>query len=278
MATVGLIAGSGRFPILVAQEARRMNVDIVALGIRGVTDASLEPLVSRLDYFKLGQLDAPIKALKSAGVTRAVMAGKVQHASLFGGVLPDFRAIKVFARLKDKRTDTILKAVADEFSLEGIELISSAAYLSHLLAGEGRLSRRGSDAEEKANMRLGWRAAKAVAGQDIGQTVVVSENAVVAVEAMEGTDACILRAADIAASHGGKPRLTVVKVAKPGQDLRFDIPVMGLDSLSVFAKARVSAVALEAGTTLLFDKEKFMQEADAAKICVMGFAPEGPAS
>ena len=278
MATVGLIAGSGRFPILVAQEAKRMNVDVVALGIKGVTDPSLEPLVSRLDYFKLGQLDAPIRAFKAAGVTRAVMAGKVQHASLFGGVLPDFRAVKVFARLKDKRTDTILKAVADEFAADGIELMSSAAYLSHLLAGEGRLSRRGPDAEEAANMRLGWRAAKAVAGQDIGQTVVVSDNAVVAVEAMEGTDACILRAADIAAGHGRRPRLTVVKVAKPGQDLRFDVPVIGLDSISVFAKAGVTALALEAGSTLLFDKEAFMQHADAAKLCVMGFSAAGPAS
>jgi DUF1009 family protein len=267
---VGLIAGSGRFPILFAEEARRMNVEVVALGIKGVTDESLERLVGSVQYFKLGQIDKPIQALKSAGVAKAVMAGKVQHASLFGGVLPDLRAAKLLARLSDKRTDTILKAVADEFAKDGIELLSSATYLSHLLVPEGPLTARKPDAAEVSDMKLGWQAAKAVAGFDIGQTVVVSGGAVVAVEGMEGTDACVLRARDIARARGSKPRLCVVKVAKPKQDLRFDLPVIGLDTLGVFKDAGVSALALEAGSTLVFDREEFVRGADAQKLAIVG--------
>ncbi len=273
---VGLIAGSGRFPILVAEEGRRRDVEFVALGIPGVTDPALEKLTP-VQYFKLGQLDKPIKVLKDAGVTRAVMAGKVQHASLFGGIMPDLRAGKLLMRLADKRTDTILKAVADEFSKDGIELVSSATYLGHLLVPAGPLTRRSPDAAELADIRLGWKAAKAVAGFDIGQTVVVKDGAVVAVEGMEGTDACILRARDIAASQGKKTtRLSVVKVAKPKQDMRFDIPVIGLDSLKVFAAASVSALAVEAGTTLIFDRAEFVRKADEQKLAVLGCPPEGP--
>jgi DUF1009 family protein len=273
---VGLIAGSGRFPILFAEEARRMHVEVVALGIQGVTDKSLERLVPKMQYFKLGQIDKPIRVLKDQGVSRVVMAGKVQHASLFGGVMPDLRAAKLLARLSDKRTDTILKAVADEFAKDGIELLSSATYLSHLLMPEGALTARKPDAAEAADIRLGWRAAKAVAGFDIGQTVVVSEGAVIAVEGMEGTDACVLRARDLARARGQKPKLTVVKVAKPGQDLRFDLPVIGLDTLGVLEDAGVTALALQAGTTLIFDKDLFVKQAEARKLAVAGFAPEGP--
>jgi len=272
---LGLIAGSGRFPLLVASEARRIGVAVVALGIAGVTDKSLESVVGRVHYFKLGQLDKPIRLLKESGVSEAVMAGKVQHVSLFGGVMPDLRAARLLARLPDKRTDTILKAVADEFAKDGIKLISSAAYLSHLLMPEGTLTARKPDPAESADIRLGWRAAKALAGFDIGQTVVVKDGAVIAVEAMEGTDACILRAKDLAHSQGQKPALTVVKVAKPRQDLRFDLPVIGLDSLKIFAEAGVSAVALEAGSTLIFDKEQFVKTADAQKLAISGIRPEG---
>jgi UDP-2,3-diacylglucosamine hydrolase len=241
-----------------------------------VTDPALEKLTP-VQYFKLGQLDKPIKVLKDAGVTKAVMAGKVQHASLFGGIMPDLRAGKLLMKLADKRTDTILKAVADEFAKDGIELVSSVAYLSHLLVGPGTLTKRAPDAAELSDMKLGWRAAKAVAGFDIGQTVVVKDGAVVAVEGMEGTDACILRARDIAASQGKKTtKLSVIKVAKPKQDMRFDIPVIGLDSLKVFAEASVSALAVEAGTTLLFDKDEFIKAADAQKLALIGCPAEGP--
>jgi len=276
MEKLGLLAGSGRFPILIAEEARRVGVELVALGMQGMTDPALEQAAGKVHYFKLGQLGKAIETFKSHGVTKAVMAGKVQHVSVFGGILPDLRAAKVLARLPDKRTDTILKAVADEFAKDGIELQSSVGYLGHLLVGEGVQGARKPDAAELADMRLGWKAAKALAGFDVGQTVVCSNSAVVALEGMEGTDACIRRAKDLAASQRKKYPLTVVKVAKPKQDLRFDIPVLGLDSLSVFKECGVTALALEAGSTLIFDKPEFLKAADIQKLAIVGYKAEGP--
>lgn len=253
-----------------------MGVPVVALGISGVTDPALEALCGSVAYFPLGQISKPIAHLRAAGVSRAVMVGKVQHSSLFGGVRPDLRAIKLLAGLRDKRTDTILRAVADEFARDGIELLSSATFLAHLLVPLGALTRRRPAATERADIRLGWSAAKAVAGFDIGQTVVVRDGAVIAVEAMEGTDAAILRARDLARAHGRATPLTVVKVAKPRQDPRFDIPVLGLDSLETFAQAKVSAVAVEAGTTIIFDKDSFLRLADERKLAIVGLPAEGP--
>ncbi|OGR86358.1 MAG: hypothetical protein A3J74_09795 [Elusimicrobia bacterium RIFCSPHIGHO2_02_FULL_57_9] len=279
MLKLGLIAGSGRFPLLFAEEARRMHMEVCALGIKGLTDPALEKMVGKVQYFKLGQLDKPIKALREEGITQVVMAGKVQHASLFGGIMPDLRAAKLLTRLPDRRTDTILKAVANEFSKDGIELLPSSTYLSHLLVTEGVLTSRKPHAAEIADIKLGWRAAKALAGFDIGQTVVVKDGAVIAVEGMEGTDACILRARDIANSQGKHPQLAVVKVGKPNQDMRFDIPVLGLDSIAVFSQARVCALALEAGSAIIFDKDAFLQQADEKKIAIVGYKnPEGAPS
>ena len=276
MEKLGILAGSGRFPVLIAEEARRAGMEVVVLGISGVTDAAIESVASKISYFKLGQISKAIEAFKSAGVTKAVMAGKVQHVSLFGGFLPDLRAAKILARLPDKRTDTILKAVADEFAKDGIVLQSSVGHLGHLLVGEGVQGARKPDAAEIADIKLGWKAAKALAGFDVGQTVVVSNGAVVALEGMEGTDACIRRAKDLSASQGKKFTLTVAKVAKPKQDPRFDIPVLGMDSLKVFAECGVTALALEAGSTLIFDKPEFMKAADAQKLAIVGYKPEGP--
>ena len=250
---------------------------VVALGIPGVTDPALEAAAGGLRWFKLGQIDAPIKALKDAGVRRVVMAGKVQHVSLFGGVMPDWRAAKVLLGLKDKRTDTILRAVTDEFQKDGLEFVSSALYLEHLLAPNGALTKKTFSKEQLADAALGWKAAKAVAGFDIGQTVVAQDGAVVAVEGMEGTDACVARAAELARTQGREPALVVVKVAKPRQDFRFDLPVVGLDTLVNFKKAGVKALAFEAGATLIFDRERFAADADAAGLAVAGFPPEGPA-
>jgi DUF1009 family protein len=275
---LGLVAGSGRFPLLVAEEAKRRGVPVVALGIPGVTDEALARLTDTLTWFKLGQIDAPIKALKDKGVRQVVMAGKIQHVSLFGGILPDWRAAKLLLTLKDKRTDTILKAVVDEFQKDGLEFISSAAYLEHLLAPNGSLTKKRFSKDELNDAALGWKAAKAVAGFDIGQTVVVQGGAVVAVEGMEGTDACVERAAALARTSGREPSLVVVKVAKPKQDFRFDLPVVGLDSLIHFKKMGVKALALEAGATLIFDRERFAADADASGISVAGYPPEGISS
>lgn len=259
-----------------AEEAKRRGVPVVALGIPGVTDPALEAVAGGLTWFKLGQIDAPIKALKDAGVRRVVMAGKVQHVSLFGGVMPDWRAAKVLLGLKDKRTDTILRAVADEFAKDGLEFVSSATYLEHLLAPNGALTKKAFTKAQLADAALGWRAAKAVAGFDIGQTVVAQDGAVVAVEGMEGTDACVQRAADLARTQGREPALVVVKVAKPRQDFRFDLPVVGLDTLAAFRAAGVKALAFEAGSTLVFDRDRFAADADASGLAVAGFPPEGP--
>jgi DUF1009 family protein len=250
-------------------------VTVVALAIPGVTDPALETIAS-VGWFRLGQIDAPIKHLKDAGVRQVVMAGKVQHVSLFGGVLPDWRAAKLLLSLKDKRTDTVLKAVADEFAKDGLEFVSSAAWLEHLLAPIGPLTKLGFRAEQAADAALGWRAAKAVAGFDIGQTVVVQAGAVVAVEGMEGTDECVRRASTLARSQGRSASLTVVKVAKPRQDFRFDLPVVGLDTLETLRAGGARALALEAGATLVFDRERFAVAADAAGVAVVGFPPEGP--
>jgi DUF1009 family protein len=206
------------------------------------------------------------------------MAGKVQHVSLFGGVMPDWRAAKILLGLKDKRTDTILKAVVDEFAKEGFEFVSSATYLEHLLAPHGPLTQRSLTSAQQKDAGLGWRAAKALAGWDIGQTVVVQDGAVVAVEAMEGTDACVERAGALARSQGREPALVVVKVAKPSQDFRFDLPVVGLETLARFLAAGVKALALEAGSTLVFDRALFTRTADEGGIAISGFKPEGPFS
>lgn len=241
-----------------------------------MTDEALARLVDTLTWFKLGQIDAPIKALKDRGVRKVVMAGKVQHVSLFGGVLPDWRAAKVLLGLKDKRTDTILRAVADEFAKDGLEFVSSALYLEHLLAPDGPLTKKALTADQLRDAALGWRAAKAVAGFDIGQTVVAQGAAIVAVEGMEGTDACVKRAGELARTQGREPALVVVKVAKPRQDFRFDLPVVGLDTLETFRAAGVKALVFEAGATLIFDRERFAADADAAGLAVAGFPPEGP--
>ena len=251
---------------------------VVALGIPGVTDPALEKIAGGLTWFKLGQIDAPIKALKDKGVKKVVMAGKVQHVSLFGGVLPDWRAAKVLMGLKDKRTDTVLGAIADEFAKDGLEFVSSALYLEHLLAPNGALTKRSFTKAQLSDAALGWKAAKAVAGFDIGQTVVAQGGAIVAVEGMEGTDACVGRAAELARTQGREPALVVIKVAKPRQDFRFDLPVVGLDSLVTFQKAGVKALAFEAGATLIFDRAQFAAQADAAGLVVAGFPPEGPIS
>ena len=270
--TIGLIAGSGRFPLLFAQEAKRQGHRVVAIALSGVTEDSLSEIADEVHTFKLGKVSAPLRALKKAGVRRAVMAGKVQHNSLFGGIMPDLRAIKILAGLRDRRTDTILRALADEFAKEGIELISSATHLSHLMPEPGVLTRRAPSKSESADIELGWRAAKAIAGFDIGQSVAVRDRAVVAVEAMEGTDALLLRAAQIVRSHGRKPGLVLVKVAKPQQDFRFDLPVLGPDSLRAFREAGITAAAIEAGKTILLDKDEFLRGADDMKLAVLARA------
>ncbi|MBI4056582.1 MAG: UDP-2,3-diacylglucosamine diphosphatase LpxI [Elusimicrobia bacterium] len=293
---IGLIAGGGRFPILFAQEAKRMGRKVVAIGIKGVTSPDLEGEVEKIQCFRLGQLTKPIAFLREFGVAQAVMAGKVQHGSLFGGILPDARAFKILARLKDRRTDSILGEIAEEFAKEGIQLLSSATFLSHLIPHKGVLTGRKPTATEKEDIKLGWRVAKNLSGLDVGQTVVVKEGTVVAVEGMEGTDACILRASEIVAQYAirntqyvkknedlqntnrlsriSNRDLVVVKVAKPKQDFRFDLPVLGADTIETLRRAEVRVVAIEAGKSLILDQDHFIKEANELGTTVVAIEGE----
>lgn len=261
---LGLIAGNGRFPLLLAEEAKRRGRSVVAVAIKEETDPALEKLVDACHWLNLGQIKKTIQLLHDAGVKEAVMAGQVKHVRIFDLRHLDFTAVKLFASLKDRKTDTILGAVADEFAKSGITFQPSTAYLQNLLAAEGVLTRRSPTAEQNADIVFGLETAKAVGGLDLGQTVCVKDRAVLAVEAIEGTDECIRRAGRYAEGF------VVAKTAKPRQDVRFDVPVVGIRTLEALKEAKAAVLAVEAGKTLFFDKEEFLKGADAAGLVVLG--------
>jgi DUF1009 family protein len=269
---LGLIAGNGTFPFLVLRAARQAGHSVVVVAIEGEAWADLEPLASQLGrttftWISLGQLGKCIRAFTDAGVKRAVMAGQVKHVKLFGGVLPDMTLLKVLTRLKAKNTDALIAAVADVLQDHGVTLMDSTALLPELVAGAGVLSQaRPTEAMEK-DFAFGARMAELVAGGDIGQTVVVKDCAVVAVEAMEGTDAVIARAGALA----GKGT-RVVKVAKPKQDMRFDVPVVGVATIDAMKAAGADGLSIDAGQTLMLDGAAFVQAANQAGIVVVGRA------
>lgn len=268
MKPLGLLAGNGRFPFLVAQEARKQGRRVVAVAFREDADPALEQVVDSFHWVFVGQLNRWVEIFKSEGVHEAVMAGLVRHSSMYADLRkfhPDMRALKVFWRLKDRKADTILTAVADELAKDGIKLIPSIQHLTHVLAPEGLLTRRRPTKDEMADIQFGFRLAKEMAGLDIGQTVCVKDKAVIAVEAMEGTDRCIRRAGELAQGN-----FTVVKVAKPRQDLRFDVPVVGLQTLETFQEAGGGILAVEAGKTLLFDQAQMIEWANGEKIGIVG--------
>jgi DUF1009 family protein len=264
MKPLGLIAGNGQFPILVAQEARRQGRAVVVAAIEGETDPALVECVDALHWMKLGQIKRAIDILKSAGADEAVMAGQVKHVSIFDLRHLDATAVKILATLPNKKTDTILGAVAEVFAREGIRFLPSTTYLADRLAPEGPMTSLRPTGNQKRDILFGFRTAKAIAGLDLGQTVCVKDQAVVAIEAMEGTDACIRRAGTFS------PGVTVAKVAKPRQDIRFDVPVIGIRTLESLIAAGAAVLAVEAGKTLLFDKEEFLKGAQEAKIVVIG--------
>lgn len=266
MTALGLIAGNGRFPFLLADEARRQGRPVVAAAIEGETDPALADRVDRLEWFKLGQVKRTIQFFKEAGATDAVMAGQVKHASIFDLRHLDTAAVKILATLPDKKTDTILRAVADLFAREGIRFMSSVAYLGNALAPAGAITKTRPTGDQRRDIAFGFKTAKAIAGLDLGQTVCVKDQAVLAVEAIEGTDACIRRAGE----H--QPGAVVVKVSKPRQDLRFDVPVVGRRTLESLVAAKAAVLAVEAGKTLFFDRDEFIQGAEAAGVVVVGVA------
>lgn len=261
-----LIAGNGRFPFLVLEAARASGRPMLVAAIREEADPGLERLADGFHWIGLGELSKLIEVLKGSGVTHAVMAGQVEHARIFSSIRPDWRLLKLLMSLPRKNTDSLIGAVASVLAEEGITLLDSTAFLKPLLADEGPLTRRAPNADERANVEYGLRVARELARLDIGQTVVIAERACVAVEAMEGTDAVIQRAATLSQ---GRP-LTVVKVAKPSQDMRFDVPVVGPSTARTMQQANATALSIEAGKTLLLDKEELLRLADDAGIAVVG--------
>jgi DUF1009 family protein len=271
-APIGLIAGNGTFPFLVLRAARQAGHDVVVVAIKGEASPELEPLAHQLGgtaftWIALGQLGKCLTTFGKAGVSRAVMAGQVKHVKLFGGVLPDFTLLKVLGRLQSQNTDSLIAAVADVLEEHGITLIDSTALLPEFVAKPGVLSRTSPSAEMDRDFEYGRRIADAIAGLDVGQTIVVKDRAVVAVEAMEGTDAIVARAGALAG-----PGTRVIKVAKPRQDMRFDVPVVGVATITAMQAAGADALSIDAGKTLIVDGEAFIRAADAAGIVVVGRA------
>jgi UDP-2,3-diacylglucosamine hydrolase len=262
---LGLIAGNGRFPFLVADAARRQGRRVVAVAIREETFPDLEGRVDAMHWVSLGQLGRCLEALKSEGVTEAVMAGQVKHRQIFSGIVPDLKMMALLARVAVKNTDSLIGAVADFLAREGISLLPSTALLEDHLAAPGAMTRRKPSKDERQDIEYGRSVARALAGLDLGQTVVIKDRAAVALEAMEGTDEVIRRAGKLAG-----PGTTVVKVAKPRQDMRFDVPVVGAATVEVMREAGARVLALEAGRTLLLDKLGFLAAADEAGIAVWG--------
>lgn len=269
MSRIGLIAGNGRFPFLALQGARGLGHDVTVVAIKEEAFADLEPAArdARADFHwvSLGQLGQCIKILKAAGVSEAVMAGQVKHAKIFSGIMPDLTLLSVITRLKGRNTDALISAVADVMRGEGIELLDSTAFLQPLLAREGTLSDRAPDEQEREDVAFGYRMADGVAALDIGQTIAVKDKAVVAVEAMEGTDEVIRRAGRLAG-----PGVRIVKVAKPKQDMRFDVPVVGVATIEAMQAAGATALSVDAGRTLVLDGARVFVRANEAGIAIIG--------
>lgn len=262
----GLIAGNGRFPFLVLEGARAAGVEMVVAAIREETDPRIAELASTIEWISVGHLGKLIRFFRKEGVDQVIMAGQVRHVQIFKlSALPDLRMARMLARLKRRNTDALLGAVADELESEGIRLIDSTTYLQPLLARAGVLTRRAPDKSELADIEYGREVAHELARLDLGQTIVVKRQAVVALEAMEGTDATIRRAAELVR---GRP-LTVIKVAKPNQDMRFDVPVIGLQTIETLVACHVTAVSLTADKTLIFDREETLEAANRHRIAIV---------
>jgi DUF1009 family protein len=278
MSKLGLIAGNGRFPFLLLDAARSHGLTVVVAAIKEETDpeidarAAADPQI-HVHWLSLGELSRLIETFQAEGVTRAVMAGQVKHKQIFSAIRPDWRLAKLLLNLRTRSTDVLLGAIAKVLGDEGIELISSTHYLEPLLAQPGVLTARAPDQEEEKNIAYGRIVANAIAAYDLGQTVVIAAQACVAVEAMEGTDATITRAGQLLQRDDEtstlRRHLTVVKVAKPNQDMRFDVPVIGIATIQTMRAAGATCLSIEAGRTLLFDREVITAAANDAGIAIV---------
>jgi UDP-2,3-diacylglucosamine hydrolase len=263
----GLIAGNGQFPFLVLQSAREQNLDVVVAAIKEETFPEIEAQGYPVHWLGLGQLGKLIRVFQEAGVTQAIMAGQVRHVQIFSSSIPDLTMIRMLAGLRQRNTDALIGGIARILDEAGIRLVDSTLLLKPHMAPEGPVTRRDLNSHEKEDVEYGRPIAHKIAMLDIGQTIVIRDKAVVAVEAMEGTDAAIRRAASLA----NERKLTVIKVSKPKQDMRFDVPVVGIPTIETMAACGATALALDAHKTLIFDRGKFIDLADRSNISVVGF-------
>jgi UDP-2,3-diacylglucosamine hydrolase len=260
----GLIAGNGRFPFLVLEAARSQGIEMAVIALKEEASPELEKLAKRLHWVSLGELSKAIELMQGEGVKQAVMAGQVKHNKIFGAIRPDWKLAKLLFSLPRKNTNSLIGAVAKVLEEEGIELVDSTLFLKPLVPEVGVLTRRAPNEQENSDIEYGLGVARQIAAMDVGQTVVISDQACVAVEAMEGTDETIERAGRYAQ---GKP-LVVVKVSKPKQDMRFDVPVVGIPTVESMRRAGATALALDAGRTLLFERSVLIAKADEAGIAI----------
>jgi UDP-2,3-diacylglucosamine hydrolase len=272
----GLIAGNGQFPFMVVEGARKVGASLSVAAIREETDPRIEQEVDRLTWIGIGQLGKMIRFFKSEGVEKAIMAGQVKHVQIFSRAIPDLRMLKVLLKLPRRNTDSLIGAIAAELASEGIELVDSTYFLQDYLPGAGTLTRRQPSAAERADVEYGMEIAQKIAGLDLGQTIVVRSKACVSIEAMEGTDATIQRAGLLLHGDPGaqgvrlsKGPLTVLKLAKPNQDMRFDVPVTGVPTIETMAAAGATCLCISAGKTLMFDRNEMIALADKNKIAII---------
>jgi UDP-2,3-diacylglucosamine hydrolase len=270
MERIGLIAGNGTFPLLFARTARQAGLAVVAVAHTGETPAELAQCVEHITWIEVGQLDTMIQAFQAHGVRRAVMAGGIRKAALMEHFAPDARALRFLAGLTQWSDDTLLRGVAAELEGEGIAVVESTLFLAALLTPHGPLTPRQPDEAQWRDIHYGLAVAKGVGAWDVGQTVVVKSRMVLAVEALEGTDAALRRGGALA--HGGA---VAVKVSKPGQDLRFDVPAVGPATVAACREAGIAVFALEAGKTLLLERETVLREAAAADLVIVGVDADG---
>jgi DUF1009 family protein len=265
-----MIAGNGRFPLLALETARSLGHEVVAVAIKGEASQEVERHAARTYWISIGELSRLIEILKQERVTEVMMTGQVKHVSIFSSIRPDWRLFKLLTSLKEKNTDALIGGVAKVLEDEGIRLVDSTSLLKPLLAGSGVLSKRKPSTDEEKDIRYGRRIANALAGLDVGQSVAISERACVAIEAMEGTDTMLRRAALLT---NGSP-LRLVKVARRRRHMLFDVPVAGLNTISVMKETGTTVLAVDAGRTLLLDKEQMLQAADREGIAIIGYEPE----
>lgn len=261
----GLIAGNGKFPFHVIEGARRMGHELVVVAIKEETDPAIDGGSADVAWVGIGQLGKMISHFSKNGVEKAIMAGQVKHVQLFSGALPDLRMVRMLWRLPRRNTDALIGGVADEMAKEGIELIDSTFFNPEMLASFGPITKKSPNQLQAENIEYGLHIASELGRLDLGQTIVVRSKACVAVEAMEGTDATIRRAGELA-----KGKLTVVKSAKPGQDMRFDVPVVGLPTIQTMIDAGADCLSVTAGKTLIFDRDEMVRLADRNGIAIVG--------